>query len=87
MQMPDNLLKSMDWLHYFKSSKNMTAKKLDHCVSLFLKALPYMLKAYDLNFRRKDVLEGLVGIYYGLNDDEKYEKYKAELDALKNSEK
>ena len=62
-------------------------EKLDHCVTLFLKALPYMQKAYDLNWRRKDVLEGLAGIYYGLNDDEKYEKYKAELDALINSNK
>mgnify|MGYP001376137585 CR=1 len=78
-----SLINKMD----YDEPLDVVNEKLDHCVSLFLKALPYMLKAYDLNFRRKDVLEGLVGIYYGLNDDEKYEKYKAELDALKNSEK
>jgi tetratricopeptide (TPR) repeat protein len=66
---------------------DVAEKKMDECVDLFLKALPYMQKAYDLNWRRKDVLEGLVGIYYGLNDDEKHEKYKQELAALKNSNK
>jgi tetratricopeptide (TPR) repeat protein len=78
-----SLINKMD----YDESLDVVNKKLDHCVSLFLKALPYMQKAYEQNWRRKDVLEGLTGIYYGLNDDEKYEKYKAELEAIKNENK
>ncbi len=76
-----NIVNNMD----YDEPLDVVNRKLDLCVDLFLKALPYMKKAYDLNWRRQDVLEGLVGIYYGLNDDEKYEKFSQELEALKNS--
>ncbi len=78
-----NLVNNMD----YDEPLDIVNQKLDLCVELFLKALPYMKKAYDLNWRRQDVLEGLVGIYYGLNDDEKYEKFSQELKLLKNSNK
>lgn len=57
----------------------------DHCVELFLQALPYMKKAYKLNWKKEETLVGLSSIYYGLNDIEKSEKYKQELEELKNS--
>jgi tetratricopeptide (TPR) repeat protein len=58
----------------------------DQCVELFLAALPYMKKAYDLNYKRKETLLGLSNIYYGLNDMEKSEAYKKELQDLENGQ-
>ena len=54
----------------------------DQMISFFKKSLPYMKKAYDLDPSRKETLEGLQGIYFGLNDKQKSDKYKEELDAL-----
>ncbi len=51
----------------------------DHCVTIFLEALPYMKKSYELNYNRKETLIGLSNIYYGLNDMIKSEEYKKEL--------
>jgi hypothetical protein len=54
----------------------------DLCINLFLKGLPYMKKSYDLEYKRKETLVGLSNIYYSLNDKEKSEFYKQELDGL-----
>ena len=54
----------------------------DYCTEIFLASLPYMKKSYDLNYRRKETLVGLSNIYYGLNDMEKSEFYKKELDDM-----
>lgn len=54
----------------------------DYCIEIFLKALPYMKKSYELNYKRKETLIGLSNIYYGLNDIEKSEQYKKELEEL-----
>jgi hypothetical protein len=54
----------------------------DHCINLFLAALPYMKKSYELNWNKKETLIGLSNIYHGLNDTEKEELYKNELKAL-----
>lgn len=61
----------------------------DHCIDLFLKALPYMKKAYALNWKKRESLIGLSSIYLGLNDVEKSEFYKQELKKLEqqNNEK
>lgn len=57
-------------------------RKEDQCVELFLKALPYVLTAYKLDPNRKETLIGLTGIYWSLNDLEKYQHYKDELAKL-----
>ena len=54
----------------------------DYCIEIFLKGLPYLKKSYDLNYKRKETLIGLSNIYYGLNDIEKSEQYKKELEQL-----
>lgn len=54
----------------------------DICTDLFLKALPYMLKCYDIRYNIEETLIGLGNIYHGLNDTEKEELYKNELKAL-----
>jgi len=41
---------------------------------LFLKALPYMLKAHDMNPSRRETLIGLEGIYYSLQDEQRSDK-------------
>lgn len=50
--------------------------------TLFNEALPFMLKAYKQDYRKEDTLEGLKNIYYGLNDTEKSDYYKQELESL-----
>lgn len=56
----------------------------DYCIEIFLEGLPYMKKSYDLNYKRKETLLGLSNIYYGLNDIEKSNAYKKELQDLEN---
>lgn len=57
----------------------------DECVVLFKKALPYMLKAYDLNPKRREVLIGLSGIYFSLNEIDKSNHYNKLLEELDKS--
>jgi len=54
----------------------------DQIVDLFRKSLPFMLKAYELNPKRKETLIGLQGIYFSLNDMKKSEEYKRQLEEL-----
>ncbi len=54
----------------------------DHCIEIFLEGLPYMKKSYELGYKRRETLIGLSNIYYGLNDSEKSEQYKKELEDL-----
>lgn len=42
----------------------------------FLHALPYMLKAFEMNPSRRETLLGLEGIYYSLQDTERSEHYR-----------
>lgn len=56
----------------------------DYCIEIFLKSLPFMKKSYDLNYKRRETLIGLSNIHYGLNDLEKSEYYKKELEGLGN---
>lgn len=43
---------------------------------LFMQALPYMLKAHDMNPSRRETLLGLEGIYYSLQDEANSEKFR-----------
>jgi hypothetical protein len=54
----------------------------DHCIEIFLEGLPYMKKSYELNYKRRETLIGLSNIYYGINDLEKSDAYKKELEDL-----
>jgi len=54
----------------------------DYCIEIFLKSLPFMKKSYDLNYKRRETLIGLSNIHYGLNDIEKSDYYKNELEEL-----
>ncbi len=51
-----------------KEMQNKAAKR-------FQKALPYMKEAHQQRPKRLETLEGLSGIYYSLNEDEKSEQY------------
>ncbi len=48
----------------------------------FLQALPFMLKAYGQNPTRREILIGLEGIYYSLQDIEKSGFYRAKYKEL-----
>lgn len=59
----------------------------DRIIELFRESLPFMLKAYELNPRRKETLIGLQGIYFSLNDIAKSDSYKYELEGLEKNGK
>lgn len=48
----------------------------------FQAALPYMLKAHDMNPTRRETLLGLEGIYYSLQDQESSDKFRLLLNEL-----
>jgi tetratricopeptide (TPR) repeat protein len=50
--------------------------------SFFLKALPYMRKAHEMNPTRRETLLGLEGIHYSLQDTEKSEEFRHKYEAL-----
>jgi len=58
----------------------------DHCIEIFLNSLPFMKKSYELGYKRRETLIGLSNIYYGLNELEKFEAYKKELQDLEKEE-
>jgi tetratricopeptide (TPR) repeat protein len=46
----------------------------------FKKALPYLHEAHKLDPTRSDILEAITGCYFGLQDNENYNKYQKILD-------
>lgn len=48
----------------------------------FIQALPFMLKAHNMNPTRKETLLGLEGIYYSLQDTEQSEKVRHLFESL-----
>jgi tetratricopeptide (TPR) repeat protein len=48
----------------------------------FQQALPYMLKAHDMNPTRRETLLGLEGIYYSLQDHESSDKFRLLFEEL-----
>lgn len=55
----------------------------DETIELFKKSLPYMERAYGINDKDENVLEGLAGIHFGLREFEISNRYRQELTALK----
>jgi hypothetical protein len=49
-------------------------------ISMFKKGEPYLLKAYIMNPKDLEIVEGLAGINYSLNQTDKYKYYKEILD-------
>ena len=54
----------------------------DQAKELFKKALPYALKAYSLNPKRREVLIALQGVYFSLYEFEKSDEFKAKVEEL-----
>lgn len=73
-----NIIKDLD----VGTSLEDLAKKEDVCVDLFLKALPYVKTAYEIDPMRRETLIGLTGIYWSLNDIDKYQFYQEKLKEL-----
>lgn len=73
---------------YYNQAVNLVMNKLnldydlaaleditDESARLFKKSLPYMIKAYQLNPKRPEIVKGLSGIYYSINEEELYKKF------------
>ena len=54
----------------------------DQSVKMGQQALPYLLRAHQINPTDKSAIEGLAGIYYLLNNTEKYNEYKKKLEEM-----
>ena len=54
----------------------------DNSVKLGKQALPYLLKASQINPTDKAVVEGLAGIYFLLNETDKYNEYKKRFEEM-----
>ena len=54
----------------------------ENAKKLFKQSEPLMLKVHELNPEDKRALEGLEGIYYGLNDNERMLVYRKKKEAL-----
>lgn len=52
----------------------------ENAQEFFRKALPYLLEAHRIEPDRIDVIEAITGCYYGLQDDDNYNKYQKTLD-------
>jgi tetratricopeptide (TPR) repeat protein len=55
----------------------------DKTKKLFKESLPFMEKAYTLDPKRVETLQGMSGIYYGLNEKEKSNLYRQKLEDVK----
>ena len=54
----------------------------DNSVKLFKESLPFMEKAYQLDPKRREILLGLSGVHFSLNEKEKSDYYKQKLQEL-----
>lgn len=77
-----NIIENID----YNADIDVIMEKQIEVVQLFEIALPYMLKAYQLDPLRPDPIRGLSGIYYGLNDLEKSKFFQDKLDELEKPE-
>ena len=59
---------------------------LNVCAGLFQRALPYVLKANQLDAKNYNTLKALEGIYYNLNEREKFAQIQARISLLNGSE-
>ena len=58
---------------------------LNVCAGLFQRALPYVLKANQLDAENYNTLKALEGIYYSLNEREKFAQIRAQISLMKGS--
>jgi len=47
----------------------------DESMALFKKGEPYLKRAFEINPNEKEVVEGLTGIYYSLNEEKEFEYF------------
>lgn len=57
---------------------------IGRCTNLFKEALPYVKKAHEFSPDNINTLKALEGIYYNLNDREKFASVREQLEVLKN---
>lgn len=51
-------------------------------IALFKKGEPYLKRAFKVNPNEKEVVEGLTGIYYSLNEEKEYEYFQQLLNKM-----
>lgn len=56
---------------------------IDNSTKLFKESLPFMEKAYTLDPKRIETLQGLTGIYWSLNEPEKSNIYKQKINEIR----
>lgn len=68
-----------------EASIDIMNQVLDECVALFQKSKPHMLKAWELKSCKNidEIVEGLKGISYQLNEPEEFKKWEEEQKKLR----
>jgi hypothetical protein len=51
-------------------------------IEMFKSGEPYLKRAFKINPNEKEVVEGLTGIYYSLNEDDEYNYFKSLLEKM-----
>lgn len=74
-----NLIKNKD----YDTDLLLLDKVQDQSTRLLKSSLPFMTKAYTLDPKREDALEGLSGIYFGLNEYDTSNIYRQRLQEVK----
>lgn len=66
----------------FESDLEEIDKIQNLSIEMFKKGEPYLKRAFTINPNEKEVVEGLTGIYYSLNEDEEYNYFKNLLEKM-----
>lgn len=66
----------------FETDLDQINKIQNESIEMFKKGEPYLKRAFEINPNEKEVVEGLTGIYYSLNEDDEYNYFKALLEKM-----
>jgi tetratricopeptide (TPR) repeat protein len=69
-------------LNPFESNLDEIDEIQNKSITMFKMGEPYLKRAFKINPNEKEVVEGLTGIYYSLNEDEEYNYFKNLLDKM-----
>ncbi|MBI4930898.1 MAG: hypothetical protein HY841_09065 [Bacteroidetes bacterium] len=76
--------KAVDIINKAETGKDETVNKIQEDAITELKtALPFLEKAYSINSKNEKILTALQGSYFAMNEFEKSDRYKQELESLK----
>ena len=78
--------KAVDIINKAEIGNNETLNKIqEEAITELKTALPFLEKAYSINSKNEKILTALQGAFFAMNEYEKSDRYKKELETLKMS--